>query len=43
MLGRTAVNRAQVDYYDEYGSPKQGMKIDPEDPVRRRRLRFATI
>jgi hypothetical protein len=29
MLGRVAVNRAQVDYYDEYGSPKQGMKIDP--------------
>jgi hypothetical protein len=30
MLGRTAVNRAQVGYYDEYGSPRQDMKIDPK-------------
>ncbi|WP_380787770.1 hypothetical protein [Sphingomonas sp. R86521] len=29
MLGRVAVNRAQVDYYDEYGSPKETMKIAP--------------
>lgn len=29
MLGRVAVNRAQVDYYDEYGSPKEGTKIAP--------------
>jgi hypothetical protein len=29
MLGRVAVNRAQVDYYDEYGSPKETMKISP--------------
>lgn len=27
MIGRVAVNRAQVDYYDEYGSPKEGVKI----------------
>ncbi|WP_294255675.1 hypothetical protein [uncultured Sphingomonas sp.] len=30
MLGRVAVNRAQVDYYDEYGSPKEGAKIAPK-------------
>lgn len=30
MLGRVAVNRAQVDYYDEYGSPKEAMKISPK-------------
>jgi hypothetical protein len=30
MLGRVAVNRAQVDYYDEYGSPKQGAKVAPK-------------
>ncbi|CAN5307659.1 hypothetical protein BH10PSE13_BH10PSE13_22300 [soil metagenome] len=30
MAGRVEVNRAQLDYYDEYGSPKEGMKIDPK-------------
>nr|WP_315382162.1 hypothetical protein [uncultured Sphingomonas sp.] len=30
MLGRVAVNRAQVDYYDEYGSPKDGAKVAPK-------------
>ncbi|MEG3175607.1 hypothetical protein U1872_05140 [Sphingomonas sp. RB3P16] len=30
MLGRVAVNRAQVDYYDDYGSPKEAMKISPK-------------
>jgi hypothetical protein len=30
MLGRVEVNRAQVDYYDEYGSPKQGAKVAPK-------------
>ncbi|GAA0746358.1 outer membrane assembly lipoprotein YfiO [Sphingomonas sp. ABOLD] len=29
MLGRVAVNQAQVDYYDDYGSPKQGAKVAP--------------
>ncbi|MGN7999233.1 hypothetical protein [Sphingomonas sp. 22176] len=29
MLGRVAVNRAQVDYYDAYGSPKQGATVAP--------------
>jgi len=30
MLGRVEVNRAQVDYYDEYGSPSEGAKPSPE-------------
>jgi hypothetical protein len=30
MLGRVAVNRAQVDYYDAYGSPKQGATVAPK-------------
>lgn len=30
MLGRVAVNRAQVDYYDDYGSPKDGAKVPPK-------------
>ena len=29
MAGRVEVNRAQLGYYDEYGSPREGMKIDP--------------
>ncbi|WP_333572840.1 hypothetical protein [Sphingomonas sp.] len=30
MLGRVAVNRAQVDYYDDYGSPREGKQIAPK-------------
>ncbi|WP_066722143.1 hypothetical protein [Sphingomonas pituitosa] len=30
MLGRVAVNRAQVDYYDEYGAPREGKQIAPK-------------
>ncbi|WP_313537554.1 hypothetical protein [Sphingomonas sp.] len=30
MLGRVAVNRAQVDHYDDYGSPKEDAKIPPK-------------